>query len=113
MKNVTDLIWDVFVYICFVLGFAFIFAVLAGVILRPFYESAENQVKSTETATNDFSSRYIAERRHMSPVLPDGAKNMKDRGNGWMTFEFDMDGETKTFLFARYSNGSTTITQIK
>lgn len=33
--------------------------------------------------------------------MPTGAKNVNDLGNGWSTFELEMDGATRKFLFHR------------
>lgn len=34
--------------------------------------------------------------------LPIGAYDVRDIGNGWHTFECEINGKTKMFMFARY-----------
>lgn len=49
--------------------------------------------------------------------LPDGATNVKKIGGGWVTFDVELEGKKRTFLFTRYAthNGSTVgaITELK
>jgi hypothetical protein len=37
-----------------------------------------------------------------APQLPKNATNIKDMGNGWLTFQCEIEGRKRTFLFARY-----------
>ena len=51
-----------------------------------------------------------------APNLPTNAKNIKDIGNGWLTFQCEVEGRNRKFLFARYYvNGwkTGTITELK
>lgn len=49
--------------------------------------------------------------------MPTGAKNVKDLGHGWSSFELDIDGKTNKFLYRRKGVGGNAetecITQIK
>lgn len=50
--------------------------------------------------------------------LPAGAKNITDKGNGWITFEVEDEGVTRKFIFRQVRNsydstfGTETITEI-
>jgi hypothetical protein len=44
----------------------------------------------------------INESTNSEPRLPTNATNIKDVGNGWLTFQCEIAGRKRTFLFARY-----------
>ncbi len=44
---------------------------------------------------------YINEFRGKNAALPAGAKNVTHVGNGWVTFDLDVKGRVRTFLYAR------------
>ena len=44
----------------------------------------------------------IMERSTDPPKLPTGATNIKDAGNGWITFECNLAGKNRTFLYSRH-----------
>ena len=43
--------------------------------------------------------------------VPHGAKNVKDMGNYWYTFELEVDGKTRKFLYR--ANGAGGIVEIR
>lgn len=47
-------------------------------------------------------------------MLPNDANNVRDLGNGWATFDLNVDGTKKTFLFmVRDSTMAHILTQVK
>lgn len=49
-------------------------------------------------------SPCVSEYSKNEPTLPSGANNLKEVGNGWITFEVEMVGKKRKFLYARMSN---------
>jgi len=53
-------------------------------------------------------------RSYAEEYLPAGAKNIVNRGNNWVTFDLEIDGRVRRFLFKRVpSGGSNDITELK
>ncbi len=49
-------------------------------------------------------------------ILPSNAKNINDLGNGWVSFDLDVKGSMRTFMFYRAFDGYSgyvAITEIK
>lgn len=70
--------------------------------------------KAPETA--DPKGIYIADNHDKTVTLPTGATNITHIGGGWLTFELEMKGRKRTFMYARsrtsHGNLVSTITEI-
>jgi hypothetical protein len=56
---------------------------------------------SKAVGTNDPVDRFISEDLSYKAVLPKDAKNIQDIGNGWLTFDLEVAGKKRTFMYAR------------
>lgn len=103
--------------ICQVIGAFFVVIIVIGVIgsLFGLLSPNPNRIVSTEIVEDqsDFRLRYIKEQYNKLPVLPAGANNFVDKGNGWMTFDLEFGGEIKTFLFSRHIGTEINVTLIQ
>lgn len=61
----------------------------------------EARVDKTLPASVPPERAYISEYCDKDACLPKGAKNIVDRGHGWMTFDLEINGRKRQFLYAR------------
>lgn len=47
---------------------------------------------------------YIEEYLNRDAVLPTGATKIRPLGNGWMTFELQVEGKTRKFMYGRFKS---------
>lgn len=68
---------------------------VAGCGEAPKPKPVEEQVAETAVERENRLIKYAIE------VLPNNAKAVTDLGNGWMTFDLEMDGKSRRFLYRK------------
>lgn len=65
-----------------------------------------SKVSEVASVKDDLRGYYIDEYLDRNAVLPNGVSNVQSLGNGWLTFDLEVGGRKRTFLYARFKSAS-------